>query len=307
MGIFLKRLILFLIPMALVFTIVIIVDPYNYFFSHNFVPDKVKQKVINLSAESMPRGNTLFKYIEFGRKPEKNVIIGDSRAFDLNVDTIEKITHQKYYNFGVPGGNYKSVIETFWYMTEKTIPEKVYIQVSYHTYNANNNYDLMAEAKEVCKSPYLFFQRFYFFKESIQDLYFTFTGNYERKQEIVTYDSLKWNKTLKIQGESTLINRIYPNSYYEKLKEISEYCAKSNIELHFIIFPDQKDFHDLVVKYSLTEDYKKFKSDIFSLGDVTDFDTPDSPYYADRNNYRDLYHLKLELIDNYIVHSIWKN
>jgi hypothetical protein len=307
MGKFLKRLCYFFIPLSILSIFVLIIDPYNYFFSHNLIPDSVKFKVINRSAESMPRGNTLWKYIDFERHPQKNIIIGDSRAYDLKVSLIKKITNQDYYNFGVPGANYKSIIETFWYVTKIIKPDKIYLQVGFHTYSASNNYDLMADAKKVCKSPYLFFTRIYFLNESMLDVYHTISNRDFNQVKSDKFDEAAWNKTLKAQEEATLINRLEPTEYYNALKEISDYCKKNNIELNFIIFPDQKDYHDLIISHSKENEYIKYKEEIHSLGNVIDFDLPESTLILDRNNYRDIYHLKLDLIDNYIIPAIWKN
>jgi len=303
----LMRLFYFFIPLIIASLFILIIDPYNYFFNHNFIPDNVKFKVVNRSAESMPRGNTLWKYIDFGRHPKKNIIIGDSRAYDLNVSLIKKITNQDYYNFGVPGANYKSIIETFWYVAKIIKPDKIYIQTSFHTYTSTNNYYLMTDAKKVCKSPYLFFTRIYFLSESILDFYYRTDSNYVNQVKAEKFDEVAWNKTLKNQRESNLNKRIYPVDYYNQLKEISDYCKKNYIELNFIIFPDQKDFHDLITSYSLNNDYLKYKDDIHSLGNVIDFDLPGSTLIPDRNNYRDIYHLKLELINDSIIPAIWKN
>jgi hypothetical protein len=304
MKLFLRRFFLFFTPLFAIAIIVMIIDPYNYFFSKNFVPDPIKFRVVNRSAESMPRGNTLWKRIDFEHHPEKNILIGDSRAYDLNTDSIRKISGIDFYNFGVPGGNYNSVIETFWYVNSLVKPERVYIQVGFHNYSASADYNLMADAKKVCRKPYLFFSRFYFFEEAILDVYYAlFRKNAPVRED--KFDLTNWNKVLNNQGKSSLDGMKYPAKFYSELQKISEYCKQNNIELAFIIFPDQQDFHDLIVQDSLVAMYKRYKEDIHSLGKVYDFDDVNSPIIKDRSNYRDIFHLNHSLIYKDIIPGIW--
>ncbi len=302
---FLTRLLVFLILVGIYCLIVLAIDPYNYFFKRNFISNKTKIEVINRNPKSMPRGNTLWKYIDFKRHPCKNIIIGDSRAFDLNVNLIEKISGKEYFNFGVPGGNYKSIFETFGFITSVTKPERVYIQVSFHTYSRSSDYDLMADAQEVYRNPWLFFSRGYFFEEAILDAYYSLTGYPDPGSITMPFNEEVWNQILLKQGDNSLKKMIYPPDYYNELKKISAYCKSHNIELAFIIFPDQKDFHDLILKRSLGKEYRQYKKDIHSLGTVYDFDYPESILARSRGNYRDIFHLNPDLIDSYIIPGIW--
>jgi len=303
---FLIRLFLFLIPFFFIALFVIFIDPYNYFLGHNFVPDIAKIQVINRSAESMPRGNTLWKMIDFKRYPSRNILIGDSRAFDLNVDTIKRISNIDFYNFGVPGGNYKSIIETFWYTTSIIKPERVYIQVGFHNYSESSKYNLMEDAKKVCRKPYFFFSRFYFFRESFLDIYYALKGISTKRNEDIS-DPKSWTKILKNQGDNALVSMIYPASYYRELQRISAYCKVNNIELVFIIFPDQQDFHNLIAEHGLGGLYTKYKEDIYSLGKVYDFDDTSSDIIKKRSNYRDIFHLNHDIIYDTIIRRIWGN
>jgi hypothetical protein len=301
---FLIRFFLFFTPLLVIALVVIIIDPYNYFLGHNFIPDKAKIEVINRSAESMPRGNTLWKRIDFKRHPDKNIIIGDSRAFDLNVDSIKKISNLEFYNFGVPGGNYNSIIETFWYVTSVIKPERVYIQVGFHNYSESSTYNLMEDAKKVCKKPYFFFSRFYFFQESFLDIYYSLKGVSNNRNEDKS-DPESWNKILKNQGNNSLITMTYPAKYYQELQKIATYCKEQKIELVFIIFPDQQDFHNLIAEHSLGDLYHHYKADIHSLGKVYDFDDTSSDIIKKRSNYRDIFHLNHNIIYNTIIPDIW--
>jgi hypothetical protein len=304
---FLIRFILFFTPLYVIGLFVLIIDPYNYFFKGNFIPDAVKFQVVNRSAESMPRGNTLWKSIDFERHPSSNILIGDSRAYSMNVDTIKKISDLDFYNFGVPGGNYKSIIETFWYVTSIVRPERVYLQVAFHNYSATSSYNLMADAQKVRNRGFLFFSRFYFFKESLLDVYYTLRGKSTDQGGDQKFNAQNWNNILENQGKSSLVSMKYPANYYQDLQKISTYCKDNGIELVFIIFPDHQDFHNLITDLSLEAAYQQYKKDIYSLGKVYDYDYPNSALMKDRSNYVDIFHLKRSLTNRYIIRDIWGN
>ena len=303
---FLSRFILFFIPLFIITIVVSVIDPYNYFFHGNFISDNAKISVINRSPESMPRGNTLWKSIDFKQHPLQNIIIGDSRAFDLNTDTIAKVSGTEYFNFGVPGGNFRSVIETFWYINDLVKLDKVYIQVGFYNYSAGSDYNLMSDAKKVMRKPYLFFTRFYFFNESLLDVFYSFRHEEQNENRSGDdFDADNWEKVLKKQGENSINTMRYPENYYKELKKIAAYCEENNIELSFIIFPDQEDFHQVIADKQKNDLYTRYKADIHSLGKVYDFDVPESKIRDDRSNYRDIFHLKHRLINGFIIPSIW--
>jgi hypothetical protein len=305
MSKFLKRLLWFVLPFVGIALIIMVIDPYNYFFSGNFIPNSVKFRVVNLSAESMPRGNTLWKSVDFERHPCPNILIGDSRAFSMSVDSIRKIANLEFYNFGVPGGNYRSIIETFWYTSDIIKLERVYIQVAFHNYSKNSSYNLMSDAQKVKSRPYLFFSRFYFLKESAMDVYYSLLSNEPSLNSDLPFNQKNWNSILENQGRSSLESMTYPSQYFSELKKIAAYCRENNIELGFIIFPDHSDFHDLIAELQMQDAYERYKRDIYSLGKVYDYDSAMSPIATDISNYVDIFHLKRALTCKYIIRDIW--
>jgi hypothetical protein len=304
---FLIRFILFFTPLYVIGLVVLIVDPYNYFQKRNFISNEIKFQVINRSAESMPRGNTLWKSIDFKRNPSKNILIGDSRAYSMDVDTIKKISDLDFYNFGVPGGNYQSIIETFWYVTSVIKPERVYLQVSFHNYSASSSYNLMADAAKVRSRGFYFFSRFYFFEESLLDVYYSLRGASADQEGDPKFNQQNWSNILENQGRNSLLTMQYPSNYYHDLQKISKYCKDNGIELCFIIFPDQQDFHNLITELSMEASYEQYKKDIYSLGRVYDYDHPNSELMQERSNYVDIFHLKRNLTNRYIIRDIWAN
>ena len=61
-----------------------------------------------------------------------------------------------------------------------------------------------------------------------------------------------------------------------RLQEIGVYCETNNINLTLLIVPHQKEFHDRLVRFKLTEEEIQFKKDIVNIGRVIDFDYPNT-------------------------------
>ena len=77
---------LFIIPVLCWASIVIVVDPFNYFNISKIISYNIKVK----SAQQI--NSLLFNTINFKNKPTSNVIIGDSRIRKLPTKKIKKIT-----------------------------------------------------------------------------------------------------------------------------------------------------------------------------------------------------------------------
>jgi hypothetical protein len=165
----------------------------------------------------------------------------------------------------------------------------------------------MADARKVMGRAYLFFSRFYFLEESFLDIYYAIRGESAVHKSVQGFNQKNWNNILENQGKSSLVSMNYPIKYYQELQKISRYCKANRIELVFIIFPDQQDFHNLITELSLTDSYQKYKKDIYSLGKVYDYDQSNSEIITNRSNYIDIFHLKRNLTNKYIIRDIWGN
>ena len=230
---FLNKLLILAIPFCIIMVFFILIDPYNYFSQSNFIDNQYKITSINRSVKSMPRGNMLWKIIEYKRHPAENVIIGDSRAFDIDTRIIDSITGEEYYNLAVPGGNYNSLVESFWYVTDNNSDlKKVYLQVGFHNYNLSRDNNLFKEANQVRKNPIYFIFEFKYTCDAYYTLqhyltkkkpnHFSLTGKAFQKN---------WNTVLKQQVRMPISNYTYPEDYKKELQKISKYCKKNNIEL----------------------------------------------------------------------------
>jgi hypothetical protein len=304
---FLLKLAAFSIPFVIIAVFFIVIDPYNYFFESNFIDNQYKILSINRSVKSMPRGNMLWKIIDFKRHPEKNIIIGDSRSFGIDERKIENITGEKYYNFSVPGGNYNSLFKTFWYVNQYTQPEKVYLQVGFHNYNLTRDNDLFAQAQKANMNPLHFEVELKYTCDAFYTLLYKLTDKQpvEFSLDKEAFEK-NWNIVLKKQVRMALNHYIYPEEYKAELQKIARYCKSNNIELYFIIFPSHEDFHKIIEEKKLEKEYATFLNDINGLGKTYNFEHTND-LTTNKSNYQDVYHLRKDILNKIIITDIWGN
>mgnify|MGYP001593967187 FL=1 len=84
-------------------------------------------------------------------------------------------------------------------------------------------------------------------------------------------------------------NYEYPTTYYEGLKEISNYCKENNIKLIFFVPPTHIEQQQSVINFDLAEEEVRFRDDIKKLGILYDFDYPNEKT-KNKTNFSDPLH-----------------
>lgn len=290
---------IFILPYLAVFLIIGIIDPYDYFGKGEIIT-KTKKEAI-----SKKINYALWKVIEFGQKPPKNIILGDSRTNLLDINEVQKITNKEYYNLSYGGGTLNEICTTFWYATQKTQLENVYIGISFNIYNKSKSYDRVSSALAIINNPILYlvnrdvlYATYLLIKTKFQDKII----NIEKPP--MTRDKF-WQYQLDVSARKELLNYSYPETMKNELFKIVNHCKRNNIKLYFIIMPSHQDLHEKIKSYMLEKEYKQFKHDLSQMGPVYDFDTINQ-YNTDRNNFRDPYHITKEY-GRIIVDQIWAN
>jgi hypothetical protein len=292
------------------------IDPYNYFQISSLIEDQVKISAVNRSPETMSVFNMFWKTIQFKREKPENVILGDSRVYMLDTSLIEQLTNQKYFNFGIPGGNCRSIIETFWFCDKYSTLKNVYIAISFHTYNGTVDYDIFSEADAVIQNPLLYFNNQKVITESVYLVKQQYNKYSREQEEPKTFKKIKtlqksdtdypinekqWNEDL---NREWYRKYQYPWHYHEELKKISDYCRNKHINLFFISFPSHVELqYYQEIFYGLKEEKIKFKSDIQHFGKLFDFDYPND-ITKNKKNYADPLHVKKDVLTK-ITKKIW--
>ncbi len=298
------RALLFAIPIIIYILIIFIVDPYNFLNVFHVISDKDKFTVIQRTDESSPRGNILWKTVKFKREPVSKVIIGDSQGKDINVDLIEEITGERYYNFCFPGASFNTMFETFWFTARNVKLEKVYFQVAFMNYNAERQYDLFHFAQDYLKQPYQYFTTKEIFFDAVANIAWVTTRNpwiVSRSYEFLPPD--KMEDLAQFRLNLFFSKYTYPESYLVELQKIKKYCENNNIELCFLILPVYEGVDRHLLKVGLDGEKQRFKADMNSLGTVIDLDKL-TEIKSNRNNFFDYFHPNLSMMDS-LVRKVW--
>ncbi len=301
---YLRKGFYFSIPVLLCFLFIFIIDPYEFIDISHVINDENKIKILNRHDESSPRGNMLWKIIHFGRKPVKNIIIGDSQGKHIKESLIKEISGKDFFNFCVPGASYETMAKIFWFAAENTKLESVYFQVGFMNYNAIRSYCLYHFAQNYIDKPYLYFTTKEIFFDSFFNLLYQTTKNPKIVENSYEYEEIEvLDKIASKRLELFFSDYIYPQDSYDELKRIADYCKKNNIELKFIILPIYEGTHEYLFSHDLTDTEKKFKDDIKSFGYTYDFDVPGETTRV-RENFIDYFHPRDNIIDE-LTKEIW--
>jgi len=301
---YLRKGFYFSIPVLLCFLFIFIIDPYEFIDISHVINDENKIKVLNRHDESSPRGNVLWKIIHFGKKPVKNILIGDSQGKHIKESLIKEISGKDFFNFCVPGASYETMAKIFWFAAENTKLECVYFQVGFMNYNASRSYCLYNFAQDYIDKPYLYFTTKEIFFDSFFNLLYQTTKNPKIVENSYVYEEIEvLDKITSKRLELFFSDYIYPEDTYDELKRIADYCKKNDIELKFIILPIYEGTHEYLDSHDLTGMEKKFKDDIKSLGYTYDFDVPGETSRV-RENFIDYFHPRDNIIDE-LTKEIW--
>lgn len=298
----LVRLILFLSPFLLVALFILIVDPYNLVNISKVFNDETKIRVLNRSNSTTPRGNTLWKTIEYRRDPKENILLGDSKVAPLKSDELSEAIGMDIYNLGSAGFNYRSVIEMFWMAADRTELKNVIIQANFYSYNVEgNNYELYGPTRQVIKKPYTYFYNWDYLLDSFSVLYYQISGDEKFVSRGFHDTDDNWEKSTRlIETEYVLPRYQYPRSVHDDLVQIADYCKEHDINLVFVIPPDYYEVKEYIEKNGLSDKYLEFVQDLEALGPTVDIDAQDLPFSYNQDIFADHFHFKKEYTDSLI-------
>jgi hypothetical protein len=296
----LLKLLLFFLPFICIAVIVFIVDPYDLFYVSRIFSDASKYKCVNRSNASSPRGNILWKTIEFKRNPAPNIILGDSRMEDVNPDCLSKRLGGKVANLAVPAGNNKTIIDLFWMAAKTTQLKNVFIQTNFNRYNALFNFDLFEPTRQLLNKPFYYFLKWNYIEDAFSVMYYSFSKDEDYVSQSYRFRDDNWSSTEKlITNELSRFDYVYPTKLYSGLKDIAIYCKENRINLRFVIAPDFFESHSYIRIFGLENEYRQFKTDIKALGSTVDLDNG-MPFSYKKDNYLDHFHIKPNMADTIV-------
>lgn len=301
---YILRGLLFSIPLFIYAAFIVIIDPYNFINLSHVIGDKDKFTVIQRTDESSPRGNILWKTIEFKRRPVENLIIGDSQGKDIDVNLIHELTGEEYYNFCFPGASFNTMFQTFWYAVKYVKPKKVYFQVAFMNFNTYREYDLFHFAQDYFDHPWQYFTTKEIFIDSFMNLLWVATRKpilVERSYEFLNDKELQ---DLAMFRLNLFFKRFeYPEQYKKEFEKIKAYCDQNGVELEFIIFPVYQGVDDHLEEIGLDGEKDRFVEEMSSFGKTYDLDD-ESPIKSRRAYFFDYFHPRHQVVDS-LVTRLW--
>ncbi|WP_299430979.1 hypothetical protein [uncultured Maribacter sp.] len=282
---FVKKIIVFFIPLFLYLIIVVIIDPYNFFSNSNFIPLETKKEI------SFKLNYPLFKLLAFKKKPTKNIILGDSRTNNLDINFINECAGKEFTNLAFGGGTLQEIINTFWEATKETKLEKVVIGLNFNLYNKVNAMDRVSEAVYL-KNNFLSYgtSKFVFKSTGLIIKNLILNSSFDLGIPEMSREEF-WQYQLNSAANNTYRIYNYPQGYFLELKKIAEYCKNNKIELKFFIPPTHTSLQEKIHEFKLLKEEEKFKEDIKRLASVYDFDFSNQ-ITRNKEKFKDPYHCK---------------
>ena len=263
--ILLKKGLIFMLPVLAWITIVVIVDPFNYFN----ISQKISEKAKLESAQKL--NSLLYNVVNFKNTPSPHIIIGDSRIRKLPADRIKELSGDDYYTLHANAAKLNEIIDLFWVADEYSELENVILAVNFNLYNEYAYSDRVTDAKELIKNPFI-----YIFNWDVLETVYLAVKNdfFGIKKKEKRDGKLFWEYTINTVASNHYSKWKKPETTLKRLKELSNYCKQQNINLTLLIVPHHKEFHDQLIKYDLSKAEINFKNEIKEIGKVIDYDFP---------------------------------
>ncbi len=295
--------VLFCLPFALFWSLILLVDPYEYFNYSNYISREDKLRT------AAKLNYALWKLIHYKRDPRPNILLGDSRMNAFSVDTVWKISGMKFANLAQASTSLDEICATFWEANSITNLRNVYIGLNLNVFNAYNARNRFEGVKVVLANPLLYIVN----QDTIHATYLLiksqFTTRVLKRNTILdierpemTRDAF-WRFQLEITASAAYANYSRPTLQYLKLQKISQYCRQKGIKLVFIIPATHEDLQKKARSLGLTEAADIFRKDLALLGRVYDFDWSND-LTEERENFADPFHLRTEKVD-IMIEEIW--
>src|SRR5436190_4199238 len=296
---FLLQCLLLSLPLVALVALVAAVDPYDLFGEHGPVPEELKKKNLYHDGRTMPFSNLMWKLVEYRRTPLPDVMLGDSRLSFFDMDALKAFSGRDYYNFGVPGGNYRTVFDIFRYADSLAVLRNVYVQVSFRGMNTGFDWDLYQEPRMLVDHP----QQYVFNRRVLEatglNLYswaFPDRVEYDKKPPD------QWQQVLDMEQENAADFTV-DTAIYSRLQRIADRCALEGAKLVFVEYPTHPDVQGIYADAGLARQREAYIARLRSIGTVIDLDRP-GLFATDRSFWRDPLHLTTAAQRQLIAH-VW--
>jgi hypothetical protein len=295
---FVKRLLIFVIPMAAYCAFIAVVDPFDFFGISSAISPGIKLR----TAKAM--NECFWKMEHYDRHPASGILLGDSRMDAIPGDKISGAAHREYFNLAFGGGTLNEMIELFWFAARRTRLTDAYFGLNLDTYNDYNYTDRTLTYKTVRGNPGLYFVDRRILRAAVYDAY-----------SQLSHDDLKiavppmsrdqfWRHQLDSTARGYYTNFVYPLKCRRQLERVAAYCAANHISLNFVILPTHVDLQNRIRDFHLDQESQQFRRDLAAMAPVYDFDYPND-ITLQKDNFSDPYHFRGPIAD-VVIAELWQ-
>ncbi len=285
------------LPMFALFALVAWVDPYSLYHQGGPISQELKEKNLYHSGRTMSFSNMMWKLVAFRREPRANVLLGDSRLSYFDLDSLERATGDRYFNFGIPGGNYVTMDHLFRYADSLATLRKVYVQVAFRGLDASRDFDIYQEPRSILERPYSYTYNRRVIESAGLNIYSSWFP--------VTYDSPteeQWRLVLEAESASANDFRI-DTTVFNKLQYMADRCNAEGAQLVFVEYPTHPDLQAIMRDAGLGPKREAYITRLKTMAPVIDLDRP-GLFPTDRSFWRDPLHLTVEA-QRQLIGRIW--
>lgn len=288
------KIMLFAAPFLCIFLLNVIVDPFNL---NRLIALPLQKKEIACSFnERLWKLNNL-------NPEQKYIILGDSRAVRLSVETLKNITGKNFANLAFSGATLLEIIDTFWFIVSRFTPHEVTFCSNFDRFNDWQKAQGVHEAITCIKNPIASYFQPQTCKATFSLLtdYF-FSKNNRSQAPPMTRDDF-WNYQID-EIDHGYQRYVFPVYAARQLTAIADYCKQHAIALSFIIFPTHTDLQKRIDHAHLREQEVTFTHFLTSLAPTHNFDVA-SEFTHNKKNFDDPKHICYGATD-YIIERVWK-
>ncbi len=296
---FLLQCIKLSLPVLGLFALVAWIDPYQLYHTGGPIPRALKEKNLYHSGRTMPFSNMLWKLVELRREPSPNILLGDSRLSYFDLDSLEHLTGDRYYNLGVPGGNYVTMDHLFHYADSLATLRNVVVQVSFRGMHASQTFDIYAEPATILAQPWSYVYNRRVIEAAGLNLYSLIFP------DAIAYDvpgEDQWRTVLDAE-KAAAQDWVMDTTVYQKLAHMAERCRAEGARLVFVEYPTHPDLQRIMHDADLDAARKGYLDRLRTMAPVIDLDQP-GLFPTDRSFWRDPLHLTVDA-QRALIARIW--
>ena len=307
-----KKLILYCLPFLVLLGMFVAFEPYDYFGLRHGDSEYLCKPLSGVREVLL-------------NQPE-NIVLGDSRMANLNMDLAEEFSGEPYTMLGFGGAQTGELIELFWYAAEHTQLKKVMFGINLYSTIDEQGSGRIPAIIEQAEDPVQFVLHAGHWlgainaaKTKIMNAVWSAAGHpermsfpedptdYSRPQDIPQEMGEKYRLNLEEYRDLIRSNfGEHPEVRQEtvdKLAEVVEYCDANGIEIVFVYPPIHISIYELYEELDILDDMEKYKGYLRSVAPSLDMEYPNS-FTENDDNFYDGYHLP-NTVKPYLVELIF--